>query len=328
MPTPRGNKFGPLVLASMLVGAVAPAALFSQSFPNHSSMPSIRGVHVLDSKNAVEIEVEGSGRLVPQTQVLTSPDRLVVDFPNALPGNSVRNQVVNRGEVKNVRVGLFQSSPPITRVVLDLKTAQSFQVFPYGRSVIIKVTQEAPGDPVEADDFPPVGRPGLISANYHASGERVQTQAPMNTPLEVTFRNGLLSIRANKTSLSEILFAVHQRTGAEVVVAAGAETEQVVAEYGPGPAPEVLAQLLNGSRFNFLILSSPDNPQKLERIILSQRGNGTVTPLPAMQAATEEEAGPPVAANVPNEPTPANVSPQVPPKNPPETRPDENSASD
>ena len=323
MPTPLGRKLSLLVLASFLLGLAAPAAVLSQS-----SLPSVRRVHVLDSKNAVEIEVEGSGRLLPQTQVLTGPDRLVVDFPNALPGNTLRNQVINRGEVKNVRVGLFQSTPPITRVVVDLKTAQSFQVFPYGRTVIIKVTGgavagAAPIAPAEVDDFPPVGRPGLVAASYGVAGERVQTRAAAKSPLEVTFHNGLLSIRANKANLSEILFAVHQRTGAEVAVAAGAETEQVVAEYGPGPAPEVLAQLLNGSRFNFLILSSPNNPQKLDRVILSLRGNAAVMPLPPIQTAQEEEVGPPVASNTPNEPPSAN-SPQAPPQNPPENRPDDN----
>jgi len=347
MPTPRGNRLGPLVLASFLLSLAAPAALLcqssvSQSSVNHSSpthSSSVRSVHVLDGKNAVEIEVEGSDRLLPETQVLTGPDRLVVDFPNALPGNAVRNQVVNRGEVKSVRVGLFQSSPPVTRVVLDLKTAQSFQVFPYGRTVIIKVTGSAPNanaisnnnnKKVEVDDFPPVARPGLLSASYTAAGGQVQTpQAPAKSPLEVTFRNGLLFIRANKASLSEILFAVHQRTGAEVAVAAGAETEQVVAEYGPAPAPEVLARLLNGSRFNFLILGSPDNPQKLDRVILSLRGNGAVVPLAQIPTpAEEEQVSAPAAANPPNEPAVANAPPQGPPKTPPETRPDENNTPD
>lgn len=343
MPTPRGNRLGPLVRASFFLSLAAPAALLSQSpasqhSGNHSSpahSSSVRRVHVLDGKNAVEIEVEGSDRLLPETQVLTGPDRLVVDFPNALPGNAVRNQVVNRGEVKSVRVGLFQSSPPVTRVVLDLKTAQSFQVFPYGRTVIIKVTGGVPtpnanNNKAEVDDFPPAARPGLLSASYPAAGAQVQTpQAPARPPLEVTFRNGLLSIRANKASLSEILFAVHQRTGAEVAVAAGAETEQVVAEYGPAPAPEVLASLLNGSRFNFLILSSPDNPQKLDRVILSLRGNGAVTPLPQIPTpAEEEDVTPPGAANPPNEPGVANAPPQPPPKTLPETRPDDNNSPD
>src|SRR5271165_860478 len=137
MPTPRGKQLG--LLLSSLLALGLPAALLQSSF-GQSSLPSVRRVHVLNSKNAIEIEVEASDRLVPQTRVLTGPDRLVVDFPNALPGNAVRNQVVNRGEVKSVRVGLFQSTPPVTRVVVDLKTAQSFQVFPYGRTVIIKVT--------------------------------------------------------------------------------------------------------------------------------------------------------------------------------------------
>jgi hypothetical protein len=339
MPTPRGNRLGPLVLASFLLSLTAPAALLSQSPVNHSSpsrSSSVRRVQVLDSKSTVEIEVEGSDRLLPETQVLTGPDRLVVDFPNALPGNAVRNQVVNRGEVKSVRVGLFQSTPPVTRVVLDLKTAQSFQVFPYGRTVIIKVTGGAPNtnasnnnNKVEVDDFSPAARPGLLSASYTAAGGQVQTpQAPAKA-LEVTFRNGLLSIRANKASLSEILFAVHQRTGADVAVAAGAETEQVVAEYGPAPAPEVLARLLNGSRFNFLILSSPDNPQKLDRVILSLRGNGAVVPLAQIPTpAEDEEVSAPAAANPPNEPAVANAPPPPTPKAPPETRPDENNSPD
>jgi hypothetical protein len=349
MPTPRGNRLGPLVLASFLLSLAAPATLLcqsslsqsslSQTSVNHSSpthSSSVRRVQVLDSKNSVEIEVEGSDRLLPETQVLTGPDRLVVDFPNALPGNAVRNQVVNRGEVKSVRVGLFQSSPPVTRVVLDLKTAQSFQVFPYGRTVIIKVTGSPAvasanaNNKVEVDDFPPAARPGLLSASYPAAAGQVQTpQAPAKPPLEVTFRNGLLSIRANKASLSEILFAVHQRTGAEVAVAAGAETEQVVADYGPAPAPEVLASLLNGSRFNFLILSSPDNPQKLDRVILSLRGNGTVTPLPQIPTpAEDQEVSAPAAANPPNEPAVANVPPPPTPKPPPEARPDDNNTPD
>jgi hypothetical protein len=325
MPTPRGKTLGLFLLAGIFAGLCAPSGVVAQS-----SLPSVRRVHVLDSKNAVEIEVEASDRLVPQTRVLTGPDRLVVDFPDALPGNAVRNQVINRGEVKSVRVGLFQSSPPVTRVVLDLKTAQSFQVFPYGRTVIIKVTGSAnvasvaPSAPVEVDDFPPVTRPGLVAASYTAGAERVQT--PAKSPLEVTFRNGLLTIRANRASLSEILFAVHQRTGAEVAVAAGAEGEQVVADYGPGPAPEILARLLNGSRFNFLILSSPDNPQKLDRVILSVRGDGAVMPLPQMQRAEEVEPEPPVAANAPNDPASANAQPQAPPR--PDPKPDDNNSPD
>jgi hypothetical protein len=294
----------------LLAVVVAPAAVGQSA--------SVRKVQVLVSKDAVEIEIEASARLVPQTQVLTGPDRLVVDFPNAVPGNQLRSKVVNRGEVTGVRVGLFQSSPPVTRVVLDLKTPQSYQVFPYGRTVIIKVTGAAQdaSAPTEADDFPPVQRPGLVTASYTTGAEPVRAQVPSKR-LEVTFRNGLLSIRANKASLSEVLFAVHQRTGAEVSVAAGAEQEPVVADLGPGPAPEVLAHLLNGSKFNFLILSAADNPQILEHVILSPRGEGGAQPLAPIQAGNE-----PSDETSQNAPVKAEQVQRNPPD--PKTPPDDN----
>src|SRR6266702_8970995 len=131
-----------LLLAALCASLVAPSLL---------AQTSVRTVKVLASKNAVEIEVEASDRIVPQAQVLTGPDRLVVDFPNAVPSNQLRSQSVDRGEVKDVRIGLFQSKPPVTRLVLDLKTAQSYQVFPSGRTVIIKVMGGAGDASVQVD---------------------------------------------------------------------------------------------------------------------------------------------------------------------------------
>src|SRR5215469_13808301 len=105
-----------------------------------SAQISVRSVTVLGTKDAVEIEVDASDRVVPETRVLTGPDRLVVDFPNSIHGAQLRSQSVGLWEVKNVGVGLFQAKPAITRLVLDLKSAQSFQIFPYGRTVMIKVS--------------------------------------------------------------------------------------------------------------------------------------------------------------------------------------------
>jgi hypothetical protein len=307
--------------------------------PSAAQNASVRRVQVLRSKNAVEIEIEASGRLTPQTQVLTDPDRLVVDFPNATPGTQLRSQSVERGQVKSVRVGLFQSNPPVTRVVLDLKSPQSYQIFPSGRTVVIKVTaaaQEADG----FDEFPPITRPGLVNTSFPAGSVAARPLAletgPATRPsLDVSFHEGLLAIRANKASLSEVLYAVHQRTGAEVVVTSGAEQEPVVADIGPGPAPEVLARLLNGSRFNFLILSSATDPRVLERVILSPRTEGVVSALPtvASRAGDADADAPtppsgPLALGVPSQPSPAGV--EVPPGReiPPRGQPEEKASED
>jgi AMIN domain-containing protein len=282
IPRSRASR---LLLAG-LCAALAGSWLPAQTAVAQAQVPqaSVRSVKVLGSKDSVEIEVQASDRIVPETQVLTGPDRLVVDFPNAVPSTQLRSQSVNRGEVKDLRVGLFQSKPPVTRVVIDLNSAQSYQIFPYGRTVIIKVTGGGADAAESAGNLPSgnlasaaVKRPGLVVANYtRAEPARVVTaDQPL---LEVTYRNGLLGIRANKATLSEVLFAVQQRTGAQVSIAAGAEQEKVVADIEPGPAPEVLARLLNGSKFNFLILSAVNDPRQVDRVILSVRPEGFVAP--------------------------------------------------
>ena len=284
---------------------------------------SVRSVRVLGSKDVVEIEVEASDRVVPETQVLTGPDRLVVDFPNAVPGNQVRNQSIGRGEVKDVRVGLFQANPPVTRVVLDLKSARSYQVFPYGRTVMIKVTGGSVSSESASTDYAqPASHPGLIAANYTTGAQPLSVSAP--TPLQVSYRDGLLGIHANKATLSEVLYAIQQRTGADISIPAGAEQEKVVAEIAPAPVAEAVARLLNGSRFNFLILNSANDPRQLDRVILSTRtlgSDGFVPPPPQPQdedvdATVDEQPVPqPTQPSQGANPAPAPAPPAAPEDN-------------
>jgi hypothetical protein len=272
--------------AGLLVWAAvcfpAPAACQAQA------VPSIRRVQVLRGRGQVEIEIEASERILPHINVLTGPDRLIVDFVNAVPGAQLRNQAVNRGEVKSLRVGLFSSNPPVTRVVVDLSGPQPYQVFPSGRTLILKV-----GDPQTA--LRSASESVLVNTNYAATGAHLSVPAapPVKPLLEVTFRHGQLTISSNKASLSEVLFAIHEQTGAEIAIPAGAEQEQVVADIGPLPAPEALAQLLNGSKFNFLIMSSSSDSRALDRVILSSRPEGPMPPPPTQRAqarVVEEDA--------------------------------------
>jgi AMIN domain len=304
-----------------------------------SAQTSVRTVKVLGARDAVEIEVESSDQVVPQTQVLTGPDRLVIDFPNAVPGRQLRSQSVDRGEVKDLRIGLFQGKPPVTRIVLDLKSAQSYQVFPSGRTVIIKVMGGGAGDTTARTDNSPAGhsspeaatRPGLVVANYTPADKPVSVESSNSTQptLDVSYRDGLLGITANKVTLSEVLFAVQQRTGAEISIAAGAEQERVVADIAPAPAPEVLAQLLNGSRFNFLILSAANDPRRLDRVILSARAEGGVMPLPPVEVQNVNADSDDGSSPQPTPPQPSNPPAQNPPgaqlemKSPPDNAPNQ-----
>jgi hypothetical protein len=270
-------------------------------------------VQVLPTRNQVEIEIEASVRIVPQINVLTGPDRLVVDFVNAAPGAQLRGQTVNREGVKSLRVGLFSKDPPVTRVVVDLNGPQHYQVFPSGRTVIVKVGGSTG---TETAGLIPASRAALVNTSYPAQAVPVAGPAPPPAKplLEVLFQGGLLSISSNQASLSEILFAVHQRTGAEIAIPAGAEQEKVVTDLGPAPASEVLAHLLNGSQFNYLILSSSTDPAVLDRVILSARPDGpAATPLPQAQplTASDDEADVEPRVPPPTRPVPPGANPST-----------------
>lgn len=271
-------------------------------------VPSVRRVQVLGTQNPVEIEIEGSDRLVPQAQVLTHPDRLVVDFANAVPGAQLRNQTLNRGEVKSVRAGLFTSKPPVTRIVFDLNGPQAYQVFPAGRTVIIKLGSAGAQAAHLVTSSPSGGK--LVTSSYTVQSVQI-TPPPAPPPLLVSFQGGMLTISSNKANLSEVLYAIHQRTGAEIAIPAGAEQEQVVAEIGPASAPEVLSRLLNGSKFNFLILSSASDPATLDRVILSARPEGPAPsyhPQPQARVQSEDDT----EAEVPVKTPPAAPAPGTP----------------
>src|SRR5215469_5623122 len=70
------------------------------------------------------------------------------------------------------------------------------------------------------------------------------------SPPEVTLRNGQLTIIARNSTLGDVLNAVRSKTGASVEMPP-ASTERVVGQFGPGAPRDVMAQLLNGSHYDY-----------------------------------------------------------------------------
>src|ERR1700740_3617100 len=121
------------------ISILAAAYVFCLSPAVTAQNAQIRHVSVVKSGGSIQIQIETSKRVVPLTEVVTDPDRLVIDFADAVPGPELRTVPVNQGEVKAVRVGRVTSNPPVTRVVVDLKSPQSFRLFPSSKSVTVKI---------------------------------------------------------------------------------------------------------------------------------------------------------------------------------------------
>ena len=111
----------------------------------------------------------------------------------------------------------------------------------------------------------------------------------------VSYRGGQLSIRTEKSTLAEVLKAVAEKTGTVIDIPEGSGGERIVEHAGPGPADEVLAQLLNGSAFNFVIVTSPGAPHVPTRVVLMLREGVASTTEVAVESA----------------PAPANTEPQL-----------------
>ncbi len=110
---------------------------------------------------------------------------------------------------------------------------------------------------------------------------------------QVSYQDGLLTIVALNSTLGDILRGVKKHTAAEIEIPANAN-ERVATHLGPGPAREVVAELLNGSHFNYILLGSPENTSALVRVVLVAK-TGPDTPDAAPAAASNATPTPPVA---------------------------------
>jgi hypothetical protein len=104
-----------------------------------------------------------------------------------------------------------------------------------------------------------------------------------STPPQVSFDNGQLTIVAPNSTMGDILRAVRTETGAEIDISGNAN-ERVMSRFGPGKPRDVLAQLLNGSNFNYVMLGSPADAGKVEHLILTPKG---ASDQPAEQAQAQ-----------------------------------------
>jgi hypothetical protein len=94
---------------------------------------------------------------------------------------------------------------------------------------------------------------------------------------QVTYQAGALTIVAPNSTLGDILRAVHKLTSADIEIPATAN-ERVVTHLGPGPARDVVAELLNGSRFNYVLLGSPTDANLLTRVVLVAKTGSDAAP--------------------------------------------------
>jgi len=157
-----------------------------------------------------------------------------------------------------------------------------------------------------------------VAAALPAPPPKTPEQMPANPP-QVTYNDGLLSIVANNSTLSDILREVGVSTGATVDAPPGLARERVVVRIGPGAPRNVLSELLTGSRFDYILVGANGDPNSVTSIMLSASqgsASGAASPPPMVRAGTPPPPEPEEEADE-EPPVPEPPAPAQPPQQPP-----------
>ena len=100
----------------------------------------ISDVRIAANGDKVSVDVALSESVTPALTFGENPDRLIADFPNVSPRRWLPQTIpVGRNGVERVRIGLNHSSPPTTRVVVDLDSVHPVTVLASDRKVSLNI---------------------------------------------------------------------------------------------------------------------------------------------------------------------------------------------
>jgi len=128
-----------------------------------------------------------------------------------------------------------------------------------------------------ADAKPSPAQPQPAASSPVQPAPEVTPEHGPASPPQVSLQGGQLTIVARNSTMSDVLNAVKQKTGANVDMPAGSG-ERVVGQFGPGAPRDVMAQLLNGSHYDYVLLGSAADPHALKKIVLMAKSNGPEPP--------------------------------------------------
>jgi AMIN domain len=148
----------------------------------------IRNVSIEQAEGGPAVAIASNGALVPAITKLDGPPRLVIDLAGAV--NAVpRSRISGTAEgIKAIRVSQYQSSPPLTRVVVDLSEARDYAWETVQNKLLVHLRR--PDESANAPDKPPAftagTEPAITYAGNPSSGSLQEVDQQTSGPSAVT----------------------------------------------------------------------------------------------------------------------------------------------
>jgi hypothetical protein len=228
------------------------------------------------------------------------PFRIYFDLHGTQPAPAlVSRSTVGDSVVHRIRVAQYR--PGITRMVLDLTAPAPYTATFLANPprLVIEILRASAG--TEARVLPRPSRqpaeartinltsPSSVASAPPAPQALLPEQMPP-VPPQVTYRNGLMTIVATNSTLSDILHAVAVRTGATVDAPADLIAQRVAARLGPASPREVMSDLLEG--LDYIVVGASNDPDAIRNIILSPNSSSAPISLPATMPEAEASTAP------------------------------------
>jgi Tfp pilus assembly protein PilP len=119
----------PIVMTSAPAAIPAPAAKNAAS-PASTHHNQLKKVNVVAGGDSFRIEMVSSETVAAKASKLSSPDRLLVEFPGTIAATRENRISVGDGGIKGIRIGTDGKNPPTTSVVVDLEKACAYELTP------------------------------------------------------------------------------------------------------------------------------------------------------------------------------------------------------
>jgi hypothetical protein len=294
-----------------LLGLACLAAL-----PAHGRSPGevqVTGIEHQVAKDRVRVVLRCDAPVEYVGGSASNPSRIFFDLRGTRPGAALALQsTVGDAILQRIRVG--QNQPGITRVVLDLSQPAPYTATFLTNPPRLVVEIVRGGASPEARTLakpsrqPPLSHKVKVKASPPTPAPSAPPPAPVAlnpeqmppAPPQVTYQNGLLTIVADNSTLSDILHAVAARTGATIDAPPNLTGQRVAARLGPGAPQDVMADLLSG--LDYIVVGASNDPNAIRSIIVSPNSGSAP---PSGMSAAQVLPPPPTEPSETAEPEPA-----------------------
>lgn len=148
------------------------------------------------SVGALQVSVDATGPVQVETNVLSNPDRLVVDFLNATLHTQERQYAVGDAGVARIRTSQFQVKPYVSRMVFDLSQPVEISIATAPTSYLLTLQVrpkasapwQAAGSDTRMAPSPGAGPVKVTAVGFQADGQAGRITVDSSGPMEYKIR--------------------------------------------------------------------------------------------------------------------------------------------